>query len=390
MLYRKIPKTGEKVSALGFGCMRFPVIDNDLSKIDKQKATEMLHFAIDNGVNYIDTAFPYHGTGMTEPGMSEPFVGEALQGAYRKKVTLATKLPSWLVQCREDMDKFLNMQLERLQTNYIDNYLIHSLNKDLWQSVKQHGVTDFLDQAIKDGRIKNAGFSYHDIGSDIFKEIVDAYDWTFCQIQYNYLDEDYQAGKEGLKYAASKGMGVIIMEPLRGGSLATQLPNEAIETFKKENAERKPVDWALRWLLNQPEVSVVLSGMSTLEQVAENLATARDAAIGSLSNGEVETLEKVKTILKNKVKVGCTACGYCMPCPVGVDIPQNFKYLNDYHRFEDMQTKMHTKIMYTRLLSEKQKGSACVECGKCEEHCPQGIPIREKLKEVDETLLMEF
>jgi len=390
MLYRTFPKVKDKLSTLGFGCMRLPVLDNDPTKIDEAKAGEMLVYAINNGVNYIDTAFPYHGTGMLEPGMSEPFVGKVLKKGFRNKVKLATKLPSWLVQSRTDMDRFLDLQLQRLQTDFIDFYLIHSLNKELWQSMVDKGVADFLDSAIADGRIKHAGFSFHDNSKILFKEIVDAYDWTFCQIQYNYLDEDYQAGREGLEYAVSKGLGIVVMEPLRGGSLATNLPLEAETAFRNSNSERTAVDWALRWLWNQQDVSVVLSGMSDITQVTENIKTAADFGVKTLSVSELDTVGRVKAILQNKVRVGCTACGYCMPCPVGVDIPQNFKYLNDFYRFDDAQNKRHSMIMYNRLLDEKQKAPACVECGQCEDHCPQGISISEKLKEVDSTLAMSF
>jgi len=386
MLYREIPKTGDKLSALGFGCMRFPVHDSDMTKIDEKKSIEMMRYAIDNGVNYIDTAYPYHGTGMGSAGMSEPFVGRVLKDVYREKVKLATKLPGWLVQNREDMDKILNHQLERLQTESIDYYLIHSLNSGLWTNVKQKSVFDFLDQAIRDGRIKNAGFSFHDNSLELFKEIVDAYDWTFCQIQYNYLDEYYQAGKEGLKYAADKGLGVVIMEPLKGGSLATNLPNDVMNVFHANDPGKSPAEWSLRWLWNQPEVSTVLSGMSAMEHVIENVRIAKDAPVGSMSEADLKIVEKVKSTFKSNVQVGCTACGYCMPCPVGVNIPQNFTYLNDFHRFEAAVTKLNTKVMYNTVLNDKEKANACIECGDCEDHCPQEIPIREKLKEVHETL----
>ncbi|MDX1285669.1 MAG: aldo/keto reductase, partial [Draconibacterium sp.] len=326
MLYREIPKTGDKVSALGFGCMRLPVIDNDQTKIDEEKSIEMLRYAIDNGVNYIDTAYPYHGTGMAVPGMSEPFVGKLLQDGYREKVKLATKLPSWLVQSREDMDKFLNQQLERLQTDCIDYYLIHSLSVDLWKLVLHNGVIEFLDKAKKDGRIKHAGFSFHDNSIELFKEIVDAYDWALCQIQYNYVDEFYQAGREGMEYAANKGLGVIVMEPLRGGSLASKLPDEAIKVFRAANPEKSPAEWSLRWIWNQPEVSVVLSGMTAFDQVIENVKVAGDTDVNSMTEVELETIKKVKSILDNRTNVDCTDCGYCMPCPSGVNIPQNFKY----------------------------------------------------------------
>ncbi len=386
MLYRTMPKTDEELSILGFGCMRLPVIDNDPSKIDEDKAIALVRDSIDRGVNYIDTAYPYHGTGMGTAGESEPFVARALKDGYREKVKLATKLPSWLIQSREDMHKYLNEQLQRLETDCIDYYLVHALNKGLWETLAKLGITDFLDQAIADGRIRHAGFSFHDNSVELFKEIVDAYDWTFCQIQYNYIDENNQAGREGLEYAAGKGLGLVIMEPLRGGSLAAHLPEEAVEAFGKADDSRTPADWALRWIWNHSEVSVVLSGMNAMEQVEENCRVASEAQVDSMTDTEIATVDEVRDILSRKVKVGCTGCGYCMPCPAGVNIPQNFTYLNDFHRFDNPATKQTAKYVYNMLLSAEEKSSNCVECGQCEEHCPQGIKIRDMLKEVTETL----
>lgn len=382
MQYRKMPGTDKQISILGFGCMRFPVIDNEPSKIDEEKATKMLRYAIDEGMNYIDTAYPYHGTGMTEPGQSEPFVGKVLRDGYREKVNVATKLPSWIVDTREDMDRILNDQLKRLEIDSIDFYLIHSLNEKLWRSMESLGVKDFLDCALKDGRIKNAGFSFHDDSVDLFKEIIDAYDWRFVQIQYNYLDEYYQAGRKGMEYAVSKGLGIIIMEPLKGGSLAENLPETAMETFEKQKSGVSPANWALNWLWNQRDVMVVLSGMSTMEQVEENIHIANESKADSLTNEELEAINKVKVILKNKVMVDCTACGYCMPCPHGVNIPRNFSYYNDFNRFDNPGVKTNAKVIYNRILSEKEKAKTCVECGECETHCPQNIAIIDKLKEV--------
>lgn len=390
MLYRKFGKTNEEVSALGFGCMRLPVIDNNPTKIDEEKAIKIIRHAIDEGVNYIDTAYPYHGTGMSSPGESEPFVAKALKDGYREKVKIATKLPSWLIRSREDMDKYLNQQLERLETDKIDFYLIHTLNKALWSMLKALGVTEFLDQAIKDGRIKYAGFSFHDNSVDVFKEIVDSYDWSFCQIQYSYMDEKYQAGKEGLEYAAQKGLGISIMEPLKGGSLANKLPDAAIEAFEQADSQKTPAEWALRWLWNHEGIGVVLSGMNEMEQVIENITIAKDAKEGSLTENEIEIVDEVKDILKQKVKVSCTGCGYCMPCPVGVDIPKNFSYYNDYFRFDDPHLKANTKLMYSGLLSPEEKAENCIECGRCEGHCPQNIAIREQLKDVTSTLATEL
>jgi uncharacterized protein len=386
MHYRKMPKSEDNLSILGFGCMRLPVIDNDPAKIDEDTAIKMVRYAIDEGVNYIDTAYPYHGKGMESPGNSEPFVAKALKDGYRKKVKLATKLPSWLIKSRQDMDRYLNEQLQRLETDCIDYYLIHALNHLLWPHVKSLGVTEFLDSAIKDGRIRFAGFSFHDNSVALFQEIIDSYDWTFCQIQYNYLDEKYQAGRDGLQYAAQKGLGIVIMEPLKGGSLAVNLPESAVETFKKTDAGKTPVEWALRWLWNHPEISVVLSGMNSMEQVIENVSIANNTKGIDLTDDEVGIVNQVKDMLLKNVTVSCTGCGYCMPCPAGVNIPLHFKYLNDYLRFDSQNTKMSAKFMYNMTMPGNEKASNCVQCGKCETHCPQSISIRKKLQEATETL----
>lgn len=379
MLYRKFGKTNEMVSTLGFGCMRLPVLEGDATKIDEVKATEMIRHAIDNGVNYVDTAYPYHGTGMTNPGESEPFVGRALKDGYREKVKLATKLPSWLINSREDMDKYLNHQLERLQTNYIDFYLVHALEINTWEKLLKLGIKEFLDSALKDGRIKYAGFSFHD-KEESFPKIVDSYDWTFCQIQYNYLDENFQAGKSGLDYAASKGLGIAIMEPLRGGKLAINLPENITEVFDNSNVDRTPAGWALSWVLNHSEVSVILSGMGQMFELEDNLKVCGEIEPNSLKEEELEVLNKVKTTFRSGIKNNCTACGYCMPCPFGVNIPRNFAFYNDYHIFGD---KEKTIASYNRFVKLSEKASNCAECGKCESHCPQAISIIEDLKKVE-------
>ena len=278
------------------------------------------------------------------------------------------------------MDKYLNEQLERLETDYIDFYLVHALESEVWNNLKKLGIDEFLDRAIKDGRIKHAGFSFHDKLS-VFKEIVDYYNWSFCQIQYNYLDENNQAGTEGLKYAASKGLGVAIMEPLRGGKIVRNLPKDVQSAFDEAYIKRTPADWALRWVLNHPEVSVVLSGMNTMENVEQNVAVANEVAPNSLTKEEELLVDKVKTIFKSKLQNNCTACGYCMPCPAGVDIPKNFTQYNEYHIFYTPETENEQKQRYNSLKPNKV-ASKCVECGRCESHCPQGIKIREDLKKV--------
>ena len=374
-------KTGLKVSALGFGCMRFPVIDNDNSMIDEEQAMKMVHYAIDKGINYFDTAYPYHGYDFSTGGASEPFLAKALKNGYRDKVYIATKLPSWLVESREDMDRFLDEQLERLDTSHIDFYLLHALDAGNWKKLLQSGVLDFLDRALKEGKIRYAGFSYHD-ETELFKEIVDAYDWTFCQIQYNYMDEEYQAGKEGLLYAAEKGLAVVAMEPLRGGTLVNGLPPAAREVMKQAAPERTEVGWALQWLWRHPEVTMVLSGMSHLDHVKENLQLASDLTQMQWTEKDEHALQKAVGIIRGKKMVDCTACNYCMPCPEGVNIPRNFALYNDYHMLQDPAAKLR----YQRLLSDTAKASNCIQCGLCEPQCPQSIPIRAELEHVDEEL----
>lgn len=381
MLYRKLGKTNEEVSILGFGCMRLPVIDNVHTNINEEEATKMIRYAIDQGVNYIDTAYPYHGDGMEEGGMSEPFVAKALKDGYREKVNIATKLPSWLIQSREDMDKYLDEQLQRLDTDVIDFYLVHTINTSTWSTLKECGIDEFLDQAIKDGKIRYAGFSFHDT-LDLFKEIVDYYDWSFCQIQYNYLDEHFQAGIEGLEYAANKDLGIVIMEPLKGGNLINGLPEEAMKVLNESEPKRTAAEWGLRWIWNNSDVGVVLSGMSMMEHVVENVNIAKEAEPNSLTEKELATIEEVKDIFNNRVKVPCTGCAYCMPCPAGVNIPKVFTIYNDYFLIDSEAGRKRTKFRYGFWSKEDEHASNCVDCGKCEEHCPQSIQIRDQLKDV--------
>ena len=326
MIYRRFGKTNEMVSVLGFGCMRLPISSkDDPTSIDEKQATEMIRYAIDNGVNYIDTAYPYHGSKWGTGGASEPFVGRALQDGYREKVKLATKLPSWFVNTREDMDKFLNEQLERLQTDHIDFYLIHALDKKNWTKLKKLGVKDFLCCALKDGRIKYAGFSFHD-KVDLFYEIVDYYNWAFCQVQYNYIDEHFQAGIEGINYAAKKDLGIVIMEPIKGGNLAN-VPDDIKNVFDSTGIDRYPAGWALKWVWNNPNISLLLSGMSNMEQTKENVNLADGAFANSMSSKELEAIEVAKKLFEERMQVNCTGCEYCMPCPHGVAIPKLFKAL---------------------------------------------------------------
>jgi predicted aldo/keto reductase-like oxidoreductase len=381
LLYRNFGKTNEKVSILGFGAMRLPAMENDPTKIDEKEAVKMIRYSIDHGVNFIDTAYPYGGFDMYKGGQSEPIVAKALKDGYRERVKISTKLPTWLIETREDMDKYLNKQLERLETDIIDFYLIHGVTKTYWKKLKELGFEEFLDQAIEDGKIKYAGFSFHD-RVELFKEVVDHYDWSFCLIQYNYLDENYQAGKKGLEYAFNKGLGVATMEPLRGGQIAVNIPEEIIDTFDEAVVKRTPAEWALRWVWNHPEVSVVLSGMNTMNDVKENLRISSDAQSNSLSKKELDVVDHAKQVFNDKLEIGCTGCGYCLPCPQGVDIPENFAKYNDYHLFGTPETKERFKFGYEMGLLNGERASACNECGACEEHCTQEIQIMQELKKV--------
>lgn len=380
MLYRKMPKNGDELSILGFGCMRLPMKED--GSIDEERATRQVRYAIDHGVNYVDTAWPYHME------QSEPFLGRALADGYREKVKLATKLPSWLIMSREDMDKYLNAQLEKLKTDHIDYYLIHALVGDLWDYIEKLGIADFLDKARADGRIINAGFSFHGSG-DEFKRIVDAYDWDFCQIQYNFLDEKNQAGTEGLEYAASKGLGVIIMEPLRGGYLANPVPPAVQEIWDEASTKRTAAEWALLWVWNHPEVTVVLSGMNEDAHIEENLAVADKSYPDSLTEAELQLVKKVERKYRELMKAGCTGCRYCMPCPEGVNIPLCFETYNTLYMSGNAD---ETKFMYAARLGgvlsggEAEFASLCVQCGKCLEKCPQHLDIPMILESVVEEL----
>jgi predicted aldo/keto reductase-like oxidoreductase len=376
MQYRNFGKLDWQVSALGFGFMRLPTIDGDPGNIDQEKATEMVRHAIDAGLNYVDTAYVYHNQ------TSEAALGEALKDGYRKKVRIATKLPIWLVEKTEDFDRMLDEELERLQTDTIDFYLMHSLDKGNWEKVQKLGLLKKAEAAVKDGRIRHIGFSFHD-KLEVFKQIVDGYDkWTFCQIQYNYMDVAFQAGKAGLRYAADKGLAVVIMEPLRGGKLAADLP-AARPIWAQAETKRTPADWALQWLWSQPEISVVLSGMSTLEQVEQNLASAKQSRVGLLKKAELDMIGQVRETLAGLSPIGCTRCEYCMPCPNGVNIPGVFEYYNRVAMYNDLEG---VRNQYSMFMNEDQRAKNCIECGECLSKCPQGIPISDWMPVIEDVL----
>lgn len=378
MLYREMGKTGEKVSILGFGCMRLPIRGNYV-QIDIDKASNLLDHALDQGINYLDTAYPYHGISTSHGGNSEIFLGEYLsEGGRRDEVYLATKLPTWRLENEEDMENFFIQQLKRLKTDYIDFYLLHSLKEKQWFHLEDLGVLEFLDKAVADGRIKYTGFSSHD-ETDFIKEVVDSYQWDMCQIQYNYLDENIQAGKEGLNYAAEKGLGVVIMEPLKGGVLADYVPSEVQKIWDNAPLKRTPAEWAFRYLWDIPEISVVLSGMNTAEQLHENLQTAEKGLPRSFTSEERKLMEEVKEVYLGKISVECSKCGYCMPCPSGINIPQCLSYLNQAGMFEDYS---EVKNQYYFMLKDTEMAGNCLECGLCEEMCSQHLSIREELKKV--------
>jgi uncharacterized protein len=380
MLYRRMPKSGDELSILGFGCMRLPMTKE--GQIDKPRATRQVRNAIDRGVNYLDTAWPYHA------GESENFLGCALTDGYRDKVKIATKLPSWMIKNREDMDTYLNAQLEKLQTDHIDYYLLHGLAGDQWDRLDSLGVTDFLDKAKAEGRIVNPGFSFHGVLDD-FKRIVDAYSWEFCQIQYNFLDEKNQAGTEGLEYAASKKLGVVIMEPLRGGNLALPEPPPDVDViWKKASKTRTPVEWALRWVWNHPEVTVLLSGMNEERHIEENLAIAEQALPHSLTEAELKLVEEAGRKYRMLMKIECTGCGYCMPCPSDVSIPRCFELYNKLHLFGNVnEAKFSYAVSMSGLFSGTPSyASQCVRCEECLEKCPQHIEIPDFLEMVAEEM----
>ncbi|MDM8515751.1 aldo/keto reductase [Desulfobacterales bacterium HSG16] len=378
MLYREVPKNGDKLSVLGYGCMRLPM---RMKSINERLAEKQIMYALDQGVNYFDTAVPYHS------GKSEPFLGKVFsRNKCRNNLKIATKLPHWMTHSKKEMDKILDGQLSKLKTSRIDYYLIHALSGELWETAKQNGVIEFLDDALKKGKIINAGFSFHGLAED-FNEIVDDYDWTFCQIQYNFLDTKNQAGTAGLKYAASKDMAVMIMEPLRGGNLAKTPPPSVQKIWKKADHRKTPVEWSLSWIWNHPEVTVVLSGMNNDEHITENLALADKALPDAFSEKKVKLVEDAAAEFRRVMRVGCTGCQYCMPCPAGVNIPSCFEWYNSRHAFKDKSAKLMYIFHNGGVVTDKSSlASICVECGKCLEKCPQNLPIPDLLNEVQEDM----
>ncbi len=364
MRYRVLGKTGVEVSALGFGCMRLPMLEND--EINEAEAIRIIRKGIDNGINYLDTAFGYHN------GKSEILVGKALKDGYRNKAYLATKLPLWSVNCEEDVEKIFNEQLSKLDTDYIDFYLLHAVNNESWETkVLKFDILPKLEKKLADGKIKHLGFSFHD-DLDVFKKIIDSYDgFEFCQIQFNYIDVDYQAGIEGLEYAASKGLGVIVMEPLLGGKLAN--PHENVTAVL--DSKKTPVEWALDFVWNRSEVGMLLSGMGSEQMVNDNISYADVSVPGMLSDEELSMLSDAKLVFDEMHLVPCTGCEYCMPCPEGVRIPEVFSAFNKI-------TEGGRRLVKELFPDIEVNASLCKKCGKCENACPQHIEIIETLRKV--------
>ena len=374
MKYRQ-DKYGNQISQLGYGCMRFT---KKGGSADYEKAEAEVLRAIELGVNYFDTAYIYPG--------NEECLGKILANNHvREKINIATKLPQYMIKTKAAIDKTFEEELRRLRTDYIDYYLMHMFTDiQEWENIKALGIEDWIKEHKANGSIRQIGFSYHG-DTDMFLKILDAYDWDFCQIQYNYMDEHSQAGRKGLMAAAKKGIPVIIMEPLRGGKLVNQLPKEALTLMKDSERAYSAAEWGLRWLWDQPEVTCILSGMNSMEMVEENIRIASEVEAGQFTDSDFELIENVKSIIRQKEKVGCTGCRYCMPCPKGVDIPGIFHYYN----LTALQKKSSARFEFARNLGIRQEpvfASQCIGCGKCEKHCPQHINIREKLKEADREL----
>jgi uncharacterized protein len=374
MQYRPFGKLDFQVSALGFGAMRLPMqTEGDTQRIDEAEAIRMMRYAIDQGVNYIDTAYAY--------GDSEMVVGKALRDGYRDRVKIATKMPIWLVQQPADLDVYLDEELERLRTEHIEFYLIHAIWKERWQRVQELNIFEWAEKAKADGRIGHLCFSYHDDLS-LFKQVIDAYDWAMCLMQYNYMNEDVQAGTAGVAYAARKGVAVVVMEPLLGGLLVR--PPMNVKPLW-DQAGKDPVDMALQWLWNKPEISAVLSGMSTFEQVQQNLASADRSGVNSLTPADSGLMRRVRAAYETAQSIPCTKCGYCLPCPQGVNIPYNFELYNEGTLYDNLGV---SAPLYNWHFQEHEKASNCIDCDICETRCPQSVPISDWMPKVHQTLAM--
>ena len=372
MQYRSNPKNGDKISQLGLGCMRFP---RKGGRVDQEKTNELVAAAIGKGINYFDTAYIYPG--------SEDALGNALETiGKRDDIFIATKLPHFMCRKPEDFDKIFNAQLARLRTDRVDYYFMHMLcNVESWERLRSLGIEEWLESRRKEGKVRNIGFSFHG-GRAAFLDLLELYDWDFCMVQYNYFDENNQAGKRGVRAASEKGLPVFVMEPLRGGLLVNALPTEAKRAFSNVNKERSPAGWGLQWLLDQYEITMVLSGMSNVEQLAENARIAGGAAPGMLSKEELSAYKDAVAALHGTIKVPCTGCGYCMPCAHGVDIPACFSCYNGSYAF-GLFSGMSQYVQMTGLTTHAQSdASKCIACGKCEEHCPQGIQISKEMVNV--------
>ena len=382
MQYHTFGKTGWEVSVLGFGAMRLPVIDGQQNKIDEPEAIRMIHHAFDNGVNYIDTAYMYHG------GESEKVVGKALKGGYREKVRVATKLPPRNVEKPEDADRILNEQLQKLDVDKIDFYLFHGLNKDGWEIVKKFNLIKWAEKQIAAGKIGGIGFSFHD-QYDLFKEIIDSYDnWVLAQVQYNFMDWHEQAGQKGVKYAAAHGVPIVVMEPLRGGLLAKEPPRPVADMWATADRHQEPVEWAFQWLWSQPEVTLTLSGMSTFDQLEQNLKLANNAKLHSMSAAELELIDKIRGAYQSLRPVKCTSCKYCLPCPSGVDIPSVFQIYDDAMMYQDVRLgQFRYNVPFG--INQDMRADKCTECLECLEKCPNSIEIPKWLKKAHEDLYMK-
>ena len=372
MQYRKFKKIGSDVSLLGVGCMRLPQTED--GKVNEAEAVDIIRTAIDKGVNYVDTAYMYHN------GESEKVLGKALKDGYREKVMLADKMPIWLAKDEEGMKNIFEEQLRRLDTDCIDMYLVHNVTVPVWKRAKKLNLMPFLDEMKAQGKIKHIGFSFHDT-FEFFKEVIDEYPWEFCQIQLNYMDTDHQAGVQGLNYAAEKGLGVIIMEPLKGGRLTDAVPPTVQKLWDGAATKRTPAEWAFKWLANMPEVTLMLSGMSSMEQLSANIDTLSSSDISELTSDEKELINQVSDEYNRLIKYSCTGCKYCMPCPHKLEIPRIIGYYNDWNVYEQNPS---TRMEYIDWLGDGFHASDCAGCHLCEEKCPQALPIVQAMKDAAE------